>query len=64
MAHEGIVKQNLGYTCTLINRCRTALQKLLHLVLSENVLVYVAQLIKCFGAWEAKVCINQCIFIV
>lgn len=63
MAHKGIVKLNLGYTRTLIKRCRTPLKKL-HLVLSENVLVYVALLIKCFGIWEEKVFINQCIFIV
>lgn len=64
MAHKGIVKRNLGYTCTLINRCRALLQRLLHLVISETAPVYVAQLIKCFGVWKVKVCINQCIFIV
>lgn len=63
MAHEGIVKRNLGYTRTLINRCSALLQRLLHLVISETAAVY-AKLIKCFGVWKVKVCINQCIFVV
>lgn len=51
---QGYCKRNLGYTCTLINRCRAPLQRLPHLVVSETAPVHVAQLIKCFGVWKVK----------
>lgn len=52
---QGYCKRNLGYICTLINRCRALLQRFRHLVISKTAPLFVAQLIKCFGVWKVKV---------